>query len=192
MAQIERALSSMFEVATGIVPRPQGNVQGVAWDKKNWRALSILNEYSTENVRSLIKHLTTAAQVWSALVEMYEVRNASNKHTVQQKFFEYTYNESQPARENVSRLNSLVADCRSVGIDINRESVVTKLIHALPVGYDPLIYAFRCRPDAEKTLEILTGMLVDKDALDESRKLRSNKEERSAPSTDRSDAQPQS
>lgn len=156
----------VFGVTSGATPRPAGEgANALAWDRKNWRALRILNDCINDGVRGLVKHCNTAPEVWTALLQMYENRNASNKHTVQQKFYTFTYNENQSARENVSRLNSLVADCQSVGIVLDREGIVTKLLYSLPKSCEALAYAFRVKPDAERTLESLTNLLVDRDMM---------------------------
>ena len=97
---------------------------------------------------------------------MYEVRSAANKHAVQQKFFNFKYDEKQGARENVARLNCLTADCRVVGIEIDVQSAISK---------------FETKPKAEQTLEALTNMLVRKEAFESQRKT-TQEREKPAPS----------
>ena len=115
-------------------------------------------------------HLKNAPRVWSTLVGMYEVRSAANKHAVQQKFFNFKYDERQGARENVARLNGLTAECRVVGIEIDVQSAISKLLNTLPDRYEPLIYSFETKREAEQTLEALTNMLVQKEAFESQRK----------------------
>ena len=179
----------VYNVTTGQTPRPAGEgADAIEWERKNNRALRILNDCFNESVRGLVKHLDTAAEVWTALVQMYETRNASNKHTIQQKFYNFSYNESQTARENVSRLNSLVADCLSVGIVLDREGIVTKMLFSLPKSCDALVYAFRGKPDADRTLEELANMLADKDMMDEAHARRTEPESR-PPAVERKEVQ---
>lgn len=183
----------VFNVATGVTPQPAGEGQEViAWDRLNNRAIRIFNDYLSDEVCILIQHHETAAAIWTALTDMYEIRNESNMHAVQQRFFDFKYNATQPARENAARLNSLVADCRSVGVNISDASVITKLLHTLPESYEALIWSFRTLPEPERTIAKLSGFLVDKDELDKSRKndQRHEREEKPHVAAEKQEVQP--
>lgn len=91
----------------------------------------------------------------------------SHATLLSQNFYNYKLEDGQSMHTYIAKVQSLVADLTTVGVNITDRQIVSKVLHGLPSSYKPVILAFEARTEAEKTLDQLTKLLL-RDELFES------------------------
>lgn len=112
----------------------------------------------------------TLKELWVTLTSLFKLRNDAHMHTVQQKYFEYKYEEGMPMRQYIGKVKSLADDCRNVGIEIDDTSLMTKVFGGLPSSFESVVVTFNSKPRAQRTLNDLTAILLLKEEFPQQRK----------------------
>lgn len=92
-------------------------------------------------------NLKTAAEMWTRLESLYELKNATSKHLLLQKFFEYKMDDSTVA--HVAKIEEMARQLEELGHKQERITLVTKVLHSLPSSFRNLISAWDSVPKQE-------------------------------------------
>ncbi|KAH9642661.1 hypothetical protein HF086_011018 [Spodoptera exigua] len=148
----------LLEVTDGSSVKPEEPVEKAAWEKKDAKAQSWLVTRMSESVMMHIITCTTSAEMWRKLASVYEQKSETSIHIVQQRFFQYKYEEGTAMSTFLSKIEELRNQLKQMGEDISEKFVITKVLMSLPDAYKHFVSAWESAPDDKQTLENLVEL----------------------------------
>lgn len=128
----------LFQVGTGIEMKPHGsddaeNVR--AWNRKDIQAQALFGLNVSNNIANKIVNRTTSFQMLEKLELWYGQRSDLRTETLQRKFFNFKYDESNTTIENCITIQQ----CADEGEDIKENGIMNRILGTLP----PKLHDFR-------------------------------------------------
>lgn len=148
----------------GTKKRPtSGNTE--EWDKLDKKARFYIGlSLEAAQVRQIM-NLRTAAEIWSRLKSLYELKNATSKHLLLQKFFEYKMDKDTSVAQHVARIEEMARQLEDLGHKQEEVTLITKVLHSLPPSFRNLISAWDSLPEQEQTMKNLPPRLMKEELL---------------------------
>lgn len=150
----------LLEVTDGSSVKPEAAVEKAAWEKKDAKAQSWLVTRMSESVMMHIITCTTSAEMWRKLASVYEQKSETSIHIIQQRFFQYKYEEGTAMSTFLSKIEELRNQLKQMGEDISEKFVITKVLMSLPDTYKHFVSAWESAPDDKQTLDNLVARLL--------------------------------
>lgn len=148
--------------------KPEEAVEKAAWEKKDAKAQSWLVTRMSESVMMHIITCTTSAEIWRKLASVYEQKSETSIDIVQQRFFQYKYEEGTAMSTFLSKTEELRNQLKQMGEDISEKIVITKVLMSLPDAYKHFVSAWDSAPDDKQTLENLVArLLIEEERINE-------------------------
>ena len=140
------------------------------WSRKDARARQAIVGSLDKKHRAHILSCTTAAEMYTKLVGIFERDNEHQKTASYEQFFAYKFDESKDMASNLShlenlrfRLNSLSKTDAKEADRIDDAMLIAKITSCLPSNYDSFITSWNSAPKEDKTLVNLTSRLLCKE-----------------------------
>lgn len=147
----------IWSVISTAAPSPVTDV----WTTKDQRARATIGLLVEDNQLIHIRSQTTAAGVWKALKDYHEKSTLCTKVFLLKRLCRSQLSESGNMEEHLDAMLDVVNRLSGLGEDLKENLVVALLLCSLPESYETLIMALETRPDADLTLELVKGKLVD-------------------------------
>lgn len=165
--------SEIFDVVNGAETKPEpaalsSSVEIIAstrkkileWNKRDARAQKIIVSSIGEKPMLHILNCTTAKAMWDKLHSVFEQKNESGKHLLQQRFFAFAKDPADNIATHISKLESIVQQLKDLGVLIDNNMVVTKILMTLPAEYKHFVSAWESTEQTSQTIENLTNRLM--------------------------------
>lgn len=150
----------LLEVVDGSTVKPEAAADKAIWEKKDAKAQSWLVTRMSENAMMHIITCTTAAEMWKRLASVYEQKSETSIHIVQQRFFQFKYEEGTDMSTFLSKIEDLRNQLKQMGEAISEKFVITKVLMSLPDCYKHFVSAWESAPDEKQTLDNLVARLL--------------------------------
>ena len=138
-----------------------------AWDLDNHDAMFNIGERLHPNTVRHVTHCTTAAQMWTELLNHLESRTQANRTAVIRRFYQHKFETGVKVATYISRMKELAADCRNVGVEIDQTALVATIISGLPSDFNHAILTFENKSVADQTVHELSAILSRQEVLED-------------------------
>lgn len=153
----------LLEVEDGTKVRPAANSE--EWDKLDKKARCLIGlSLESAQVRQVM-NLRTSAEMWNRLESLYELKNATSKHLLLQKFFEYKMDNDSSVAQHVAKIEEMARQLEELGHKQEEVTLITKVLHSLPSSFRNLISAWDSVPEGEQTMKNLLPRLMKEELL---------------------------
>ena len=105
----------------------------------------------------------TSAEMWARLEATYEMKGNASKHLLMMQFFAFQWEESKPAVDNLSSLESLVTRVKAVEGLVDDETHISKILSALPRSYAHVITGWEATAKKDQTLDTLRSRILSEE-----------------------------
>lgn len=153
----------------GTRPRPDEDDQDalVAWELNNHDAMFNIGERLHPNTVRHVTHCTTAAQMWTELLNHFESRTQTNRTAIIRRFYQHKLETGVRVTDYIAKMKELAADCRNVGVEIDQTALVATIISGLPSTFNHAVLTFESKPAANQTVNELSAILNRQELLGE-------------------------
>lgn len=149
----------LLEVVDGTRKRPAVNTE--EWDKLDKKARFYIGlSLESAQVRQVM-NLKTSSEMWNRLELLYELKNATSKHLLLQKFFEYKMDNDSSVAQHVAKIEEMARQLDEFGHKQEEVTLITKMLHSLPPSFRNLISAWDSVPEEEQTKNLLPRLLKE-------------------------------
>ncbi|KAF2888330.1 hypothetical protein ILUMI_17843 [Ignelater luminosus] len=126
------------------------------WKKKDYIAVELIVSRIDEGTLPLIINCDTVLEIWNKLLSVFEQKSKSSVYLMQQKFMNYSWDNSINVSMNIAKLEELKYKLNELG----EKLIITKILTSLPTDYGYFISAWENMPENKRTLDILTARLM--------------------------------
>lgn len=141
----------LLEVVQGTKVKPELATEIPKWEKQDAKAQTWLVTRMSENAMMHIITCTTSTQMWKKLTSVYEQKSNTSVHIVQQRFFQYKFDDGTDMSTFLSKIEEMKNQLKQMGEDISEKFVITKVLMSLPDCYKHFVSAWESAPDNEQT-----------------------------------------
>ena len=136
--------AGLFNFISGEEPKPDRQLDRKAfgkWQDKNLKCICILMKTVSREIREANPDLRNDAPgLWRKLKTDFARADYLTKAQLQESFHTHTFRPGGKAREYVEKMIRLNSDLKARGIHIGDEELKLKLLHGLPIKYEPIRY----------------------------------------------------
>lgn len=158
----------LYGIVNGTKVKPEEDAQVHNWDTQDAKAQSLLVTRMSEEVMLHVISCNTSAAMWSKLHSVYEQRSETSIHIVQQRFFQFKYEEGTDMSVFLSKVQELQNQLKQLGEPITDKFVITKVLMSLPENYKHFVSAWESAPDDKQTYDNLVArLLVEEERIKE-------------------------
>lgn len=162
----------LLEVVQGTKVKPEAEAEKPRWEKLDAKAQTWLVTRMSESAMMHILTCTTSAQMWRKLASVYEQKSETTIHIVQQRFFQYKYEEGTEMSTFLSKIEEMTNQLNQMGESISEKFVITKVLMSLPECYKHFVSAWESAPDDKQTYDNLVArLLIEEERLKEKREV---------------------
>jgi len=130
----------LYEIVSGKTIRTQENAKD--WDLNDKKARFALTQSMELSQICHIVNCKTSNEIWSRLEALYEQKNETSVHLLLAKFFEYKMDPNKmTVSEHVSNVELMARQLEDLGQQ-DETTIITKILHTLPVSYHSIISAW--------------------------------------------------
>lgn len=156
---------SVFDIVSGDNARPETGVDRTRWDKLDATAQKIIATSVKDSQLLHIMNCTNSKAMWDKLCSIYEKKNQTGIHILQQKWYQSAKNSSDNTAQHIAKMEDLAHRLRTLGEQISDFMIVTKILMTLrnvtlPENYNFFITVWESTADEQRTLSNLTERLV--------------------------------
>lgn len=161
----------LLDVVEGREVKPEAaGTAAEAWASKDAKAQTFLVTRMTEEVMLHIITCSSSADMWKKLASVYEQKTETSVHIVQQRFFQYKYEEGIEMAVFLSKVQEMKNQLKQMNEDISDKLVITKVLMSLPEDFSHFISAWESAPDDKQTYDNLVArLLVEEERIKEKR-----------------------
>lgn len=123
---------NLINVVEGKDVKGQGSEEQKTWETQDAKAQTMLVTRMTEEVMLHILSCTTAAEMWRKLTSIFEQKSETSIHIIQQRFFQYKYEEGMEMSVFLSKIQELQNQLKQMGEEISEKFIITKVLMSLP------------------------------------------------------------
>lgn len=122
----------LLDVMQSACVKPEDIVGKAIWEKQDAKAQTWLVTRMSENAMMQILTSSTSAEMWKKLSSVYEQTSETSIHIVQQRFFQYKYEEGKDMSTFLFKIEELKNQLKQMGENIPEKFVITKVFTSLP------------------------------------------------------------
>uniref|UniRef100_A0A2A4JP38 CCHC-type domain-containing protein n=1 Tax=Heliothis virescens TaxID=7102 RepID=A0A2A4JP38_HELVI len=150
----------LLDVVQGTRVIPKELAEKAKWEKLDAKAQTWLVTRMSESVMTHILTCNTSAEMWRKLCSIYEQTSETTIHIVQQRFFQYKYEDGTDMSTFLSKIEELKNQLKQMGENISERFVITKVLMSLPVKYQHFISAWESASEDKQTYDNLVARLL--------------------------------
>lgn len=146
----------------GIVEGSEKKIEGKAdeWKKKDAKAQTQIVMRLSEGAMTHILACQTAEEMWSKLHSVYEHKSSTSLHILQQRFFQFKFEDSMDMVTFLAKLQELKTQLKQAGEEVSEKFMVTKVLMSLPARLSHFVSAWESVDPARQTYDELVGRLL--------------------------------
>lgn len=154
----------LYDIVSGREVRPQERYEN--WDTTDKKAKYALTQsLELSQIRHVI-NCRTSNEIWTRLEALYEQKNETSVHLLLARFFEYKMDPNKmTVSEHVSNVEQMARQLEDVGHKQDETTIITKILHSLPVSFRSVISAWDSVPRNEQRLANLLPRLMKEEQL---------------------------
>ena len=114
---------------------------------------SIISTIEQHWHRTLI-NCKTANEMWVRLTNQHEQATSEYKHMVQQKFFEYRFQQGNDIMNHITDIETMANQLSDLGVPVSELQIVTKIICTLPPNFRSVVSAWDNVDEEKKTVAL--------------------------------------
>lgn len=130
------------------------------WTKADSVAQKLIVLNVSEQPMLHILNCQTAAEMWRKLVKIYEGKNETNKHLLQQNWFILNKDSSDDLATHISKMQDLAYLFKITGESISDSMIITKILMTLHSTMSHFVSAWESTSERERTITNLTSRLI--------------------------------
>lgn len=115
----------LLKVVLGISVKPEDEIERAKWEKLDAKAQTWLVTRMSESAMMHILTCTSSAEMWKKLASVYEQTSETSIHIVQQRFFQYKYEEGTEMSIFLSKIEELKNQLKQMGENVSEKFVIT-------------------------------------------------------------------
>lgn len=150
----------VYNIVDGTKVKPEDEVQRNRWEAQDAKAQTLLVTRMSEEVMLHIISCETSASMWQKLLSVYEQKSETSIHIIQQRFFQFKYDENSDMSVFLSKIQEMQNHLKQLGEAISDKFVITKILMSLPEGYKHFVSAWESAPDDKQTYDNLVARLL--------------------------------
>ena len=158
----------IMAIIDGTYPRPIGMMKTMRslHGHDNNDAMHNLVERLHSDIVNHVTSTTTAAQIWTTLLNLFENRSETNLCAIIKQFYQYKHQPGMKMQQYITKTRSLAAACANVGVEISDALLVAVIVGGLPRLYEQVVLSFESKPIENQTINELTAAILRKKMLD--------------------------
>ena len=155
----------MKSLVMGAEVCPEGTEETVVKQIKEWKtrdakARLIICQTLDDQDYSTVSHCQTSKDMWNTLVSQREVKTVSNKLQVSSEWHGLSWKQSYTVASFLSELKVLTQKSVSLGMTVEDEMVIAKILQVLPKKFDVFVTSWKLTAGQDSTLEKMTRQLL--------------------------------
>lgn len=150
----------LLDVVQGIKVKPEEATEKAKWEKLDAKAQTWLVTRMSEGAMMHILTCSTSAEMWRKLSSVYEQTSETSIHIVQQRFFQYKYENGISMSTFLSKIEELKNQLKQMGESVSEKFVITKVLMSLPADYKHFVSAWESAPEEKQTYDNLVARLL--------------------------------
>lgn len=103
--------------------------------------------------------------MWDRLVSQFEQAASENKYFLQQRFFNYSFQQDHDVMSHITEIETLAYQLSDLGEPQTDLKIITKILFTLPPSFKTVISAWENVEDDKKKLPLLTTRLLKEESL---------------------------
>ena len=152
----EQEMTDAGETATQKAEKEKKEVSDREKDKKAFALLS--SALPTSTAANLLS-CKTPRDIWVELSAIFEQQSKVSRTMLMQQFYRLEY-MGEPMAEYLAKVEGLVSQLKSAGVELKEEEVVSKLLTTLPQEYASFQTAWDQKPEEDYTMVKFTAALT--------------------------------
>lgn len=149
----------LFGIVDGTVKKNDSSLKANEWEVLDAKAQIHIVSRVTENVMQHLLTCCTAAEMWSKLSCIYELKSSTSVHLLQERFMRYKYEEGGMANL-FSKVEHFANQLKQLGEPVSDQMIITKVIMTLPPQYRHFVSAWESVSQESQTLNGLQARLL--------------------------------
>ncbi|XP_047033011.1 uncharacterized protein LOC124639612 [Helicoverpa zea] len=150
----------VYNIVDGTSVKPEDEAQRNRWMAQDAKAQTLLVTRMSEEVMLHIISCETSASMWQKLLSVYEQKSETSIHILQQRFFQFKYDENSDMSVFLSKIQEMQNHLKQLGEAISDKFVITKILMSLPEDYKHFVSAWESAPDDKQTYDNLVARLL--------------------------------
>jgi hypothetical protein len=139
-----------------------------AWRHQDRKAFAILSLALDDSLLSMVRDLTTSAELWKKLEKQFELKTVSNRLFLRKQLCTTKLREGDNLTQHISRLKDLSNELKYAGSTVSEEELVSTLLSSLPASYDMLVMSLESAGDSALDWDFVSGRLLHEERKRES------------------------
>ena len=144
---------------------PEGTEETVVklikeWKTRDAKARLIICQTLDDQDYSTVSHCQTSKDMWDTLVSQREVKTVSNKLQVSSEWHGLSWKQSYTVASFLSELKVLTQKSVSLGMTVEDEMVIAKILQVLPKKFDVFVTSWTLTAGQDSTLGKMTRQLL--------------------------------
>lgn len=129
---------------------------------EQYKAQEILIGSLDEKVLRYVINCKSAKEIWDKLIQVFEQDDMIKTHVIQQKFFNYKW-ENLGMAYHISEIENLALSLEQKGDKISEELKMTKILMTLPQSYTNFQTVWEAVPSKDRNMKTLTQRLCSEE-----------------------------
>lgn len=168
LVQILLKSNEVFDVVSGDEKQPEQGVDAyatklAAWKKKEFKAQRIITGTLSKKVVLHVQNCKSSKEMWDKLNLVFERKGATSKHLLQEQFFAFKREPDVDMATHISKLDEIVAQLKDLGVALDDDMVITKILMTLPNELRHFNTAWESTASSERTLDNLRDRLLNEE-----------------------------
>lgn len=157
------AFRELDDVVTDATP-PVDEDRKHEWKKRDAKAKAIIGLTLSDDHLDHVRGLATAADMWDALVNVFQRRTLLNKLNARRNFYSAKMNDGERVLVYINRVRQLASDLKSMDIAAEDEDIAMTVLCGLPDRFEHLIVAIdTVTSERQLTLEFVKSRLLQEE-----------------------------
>ena len=137
---------------------------------KNWKMKDnsarcyIVATIEEQTQRTLI-NCKSSQEMWARLTAQHEQSASENKYFLQQRFFEYSYQQGHDVLSHITAVEAMSNQLNDLGAPVSELQIITKILCTLPPSFRSVVSAWDNLDESKKKLSLLTSRLLKEESL---------------------------
>jgi len=143
---------------------PSYSRKNVSWNKNDIAARVLIAATVEDKWQRQLSNCSSAREMWMTIERCHRHYLSVNGYAIQQKFFNYRYNEGSDIKTMIGEIEALANQLSDMGQPVTEFQMISKILGTLPKKLRHFTSMWQMLPDEEKTLTQLNLHLLRLDS----------------------------
>jgi hypothetical protein len=130
------------------------------WKQNDYAATSCLITTLEESIQRSLIACKSANEIWDRLVIQFEQTASQNKYYLQQRFYEYSYQQGNKVMDHITEIEAMANQLNDMGYTISEHQLITKVLYFLTPSLMSVVAAWKNVDDDKQEMSLLTSRLL--------------------------------